>query len=673
MCFLPEARFPFAAILRLTGRLAVALALGHAAAAWPQQVNLTLEDLEAPGFAAKALKASLHGDAELGLLIEIGTVTIRGRSWRNVRISCPRLRLEPALIECADGVLDAGGKVPIAFAYAAKSRMLNIALNPAQGETWRLAARFGTNAGGGDFRITVDGGRLDRLAPWLPPAVPKPGAGTLKGAIAFNATTGVTAQLAVEGLGFSDAGGLHAGEKINAGIEVHAEQRDAQWQWRANLAWTAGGVFWQPLYVTGVNQRLSAEGVYDTAQVRVRRGTLAWPGIGDLEIEAAWDQQAGKLIRAMVRSAQLRAAPLYAYILKPFLEPTVLGDLRTEGDIALVLQLEQDAVHALEVRFSRVSLEDRSRRFALFDVNGVIPWRRDAATTADVEVQGGEILRLPFGAFRLPLRMRGTRLAIDRVDVPLLDGALTIKTFTTGEARDGWRWRFSGGIAPISVTRLTQSVGLPTMHGTLSAEIPQVIYRQSTLVIDGALVFKAFDGTIVAKALKLIDPFGKAPRAEADLDMRNLDLDLLTRTFSFGNITGRIDAQVAGLELANWQPVKFDARVASSAGEYPRRISQAAVQNISALGGAGAAAAIQRSFLRFFEQFGYEKLGLSCRLRNNVCEMDGVESAPQGYVIVKGGGIPAISVIGYNRHVNWQELIDRLKRIMQDNVRAIIE
>jgi hypothetical protein len=53
--------------------------------------------------------------------------------------------------------------------------------------------------------------------------------------------------------------------------------------------------------------------------------------------------------------------------------------------------------------------------------------------------------------------------------------------------------------------------------------------------------------------------------------------------------------------------------------------------------------------------------------------MSGIEDLPQGYVIVKGGGIPAISVIGYNRRVDWQELVDRLGRIVQENVRAIVK
>ena len=119
--------------------------------------------------------------------------------------------------------------------------------------------------------------------------------------------------------------------------------------------------------------------------------------------------------------------------------------------------------------------------------------------------------------------------------------------------------------------------------------------------------------------------------------MKNLDLELLTRTFDFGTITGRIDARVRRARARRTGSRCASTRASRAApGSYPRKISQRAVQNISALGGAGAAAAIQRSLLRFFDQFGYERLGLSCRLENGVCEMDGVERAPQGYVIVKG-------------------------------------
>jgi hypothetical protein len=211
------------------------------------------------------------------------------------------------------------------------------------------------------------------------------------------------------------------------------------------------------------------------------------------------------------------------------------------------------------------------------------------------------------------------------------------------------------------------------MSGSIGGDIPELRYRRGTLSMDGELVVRVFDGRVSASHLELIEPFGRAPRVHAELDVKNMDLELLTRAVDFGTITGRLDAHVTGLELSDWEPVRFDARLASSAGDYPRKISQRAVQNISALGGAGAAAAIQRSFLRFFHEFGYQKLGLSCRLENGVCEMNGIESAPQGYVIVKGGGIPAISVIGYNRSINWRELLARLKRITQENVKPIVK
>ena len=644
--------------------------MAAAAAVQAQQFSLAIDDLEAPGFSAKALKASLTAKREL--LLEIGTITIQGQTWRNVQVRCPQLRLEPALVECPDGIMDAGKQIPLSFSYSAGKKTLEVALRPAPQETWQLHASFG-GSGGSDFRIAIDNGKPERIASWLPAGVPKPSAGIINGTIAFTGTGSVKAQIKADALAFSDADGLHAGDKIKASFRIEAEHRGSEWRWHASADWNSGEVFWQPLYVTAAGQQLNADGVSDSTRTQVERGELTVPDIGSVAFDGSWDHQSGKVVSAAVRSSGLRLGPLYTRILKPFLVETALGDLRSDGEVSVALQIAQGNLRSVDAELKGVSVEDQGRRFALFGVNGRLPWRQDAATQADITVKGGEVLRLPFGPFRLPLNMNGTRFAVAKVEVPLLDGTLSVNDFSAGSGTEGWRWSFSGALTPISMPRFTQSTGLPTMHGAFSGVIPRVSYEKSTLTIDGALLFRVFDGTIVAKQVRLFDPFGKASRMQADLDMRGLDLDLLTRTFSFGNITGRIDAQVSGLELANWQPVTFDARVESSAGDYPRKISQTAVQNISALGGAGAAAAIQRSFLGFFKEFGYQKLGLSCKLKNNVCEMGGVEEAPQGYVIVKGGGIPAITVIGYNRYVSWQELIDRLKRIMQDNVHAIVE
>jgi hypothetical protein len=277
------------------------------------------------------------------------------------------------------------------------------------------------------------------------------------------------------------------------------------------------------------------------------------------------------------------------------------------------------------------------------------------------------------GQVKLPLRLDGFSVAASNLKIPLLDGGLSLDDFAARRAAGKWQWQFEGGVLPISMEALTKALGWPQMHGTLSGVIPQVRYDGSSVTVNGVLLFNVFDGAIVAKNLRLADAFGRVPRLSADLTMSDLDLGLLTSTFSFGSITGRIDAEVNDLELINWKPVAFDAKISSSPGNYRRRISQRAVQSISALGGAGAAAAIQRGFLGFFKEFGYSRIGLSCRLQDGVCHTGGITAQGNGYVIVQGGGIPAITVMGYNHDVNWNVLLARLERITQENVKPIVK
>jgi len=97
------------------------------------------------------------------------------------------------------------------------------------------------------------------------------------------------------------------------------------------------------------------------------------------------------------------------------------------------------------------------------------------------------------------------------------------------------------------------------------------------------------------------------------------------------------------------------------------------VENITALGGEGTAAALQRTFLRFFKEFNYDKIGLSCKLRQDVCEMGGVESTPTGYIIVKGKGIPSVNVNGYTQRVSLEDLLGRIKRITDSNSKMIVK
>ena len=648
--------------------ICVAAGLLFGAGSAAQQIALTIERIEGPSFAASRINGVLRTAGPITLDLRIGEVSIAGGSWRNVRIRCPELTQERDQLVCTQGVLETPAKIPLSFRYSTLTKNFDLALKPAAGEEWRLTLE--SHAASRTFTLSINNGLPARFRDWWPADWPKLNAGSMSGKLVFvdGGDSRVSAELLLSNFGFADESGLHAGEKIAAALSLQMQGRGEEWLWQGRLEWSSGDVFWQPLFASGAGHVMSLAGALDGKRLLVERGRLELPGIGTMDVSATFDRTAGRLAAATIKTADIEIAALYDRLLKPMLQGTALGDLRSDGRADIALEIRDGALAAADLTFKRVSVEDKGRRFALFGLTGRLPWHREQATTAQLRLDGGEVLQVPFGGFDLPLEMRGFRVRTQDLRIPLLDGRLAASDFAASGEGESWRWRFSGGIEPISMQRFTTALGLPVMHGTLSAVIPTVSYQQSTLKVDGALLFKVFDGTITAKNLVLENAFGRAPRLTADVDMRNLDLDLLTRTFSFGNITGRVDAQVRELELVNWEPVHFDARVASSAGEYPRRISQAAVQNISALGGAGAASAIQRSFLRFFETFGYSALGLSCKLESGVCQMGGIEDAPQGYVMVKGGGIPAINVLGYNRKVGWRELIERLKRVTEGNV-----
>ncbi len=639
------------------------------------QLALRIDDIASPAFHAKAISAKLTGEDYSFFEARIGEFSLRGRTWRNVRLSCSKMWLDGAGIRCDRGELDLGEKLPLRFNYSIQSKTLDLSLDFARGETWRIRTQWGRP--GWNVRVEVNQGQATRLAGFLPQSSPKPTAGRLSGSISLRGgragAESAAADVTFKELAFSDASGLHAGEKVGGRVRVNALRREAGWQWRGEADWQSGEVFWQPLYFAQGGHRFAGQGSLEPGALRVSQGRLQLAGVGEAQISGAWDTAGRRLTDFELKAADIDMAGLYPVLIKPFLEKTAFARLQAQGGANLEWRYRDGATTEFDLSLRDAGFVDEDGRFALHGVNARIPWSSSAERKAEIRFRQGEVLRLALGETRVPLTMQGWQFSTPAFSVPLLDGQLNLDGFSASRIEGAWNWRFSGGLTPVSMERFAAALKLPRMLGTLSGVIPAVSYAGGNLKVDGALLFKVFDGTVVVKDLELLNPMGRAPHLRADLDMRNLDLDLLTRTFSFGNMLGRIDVQVDGMELSDWRPVKFDAKVASSPGSYPRKISQSAVQNISALGGAGAAAAIQRSFLRFFEQFGYDRIGLSCKLRNGVCLMDGVEAAPHGYVIVKGGGIPAISVIGYNRQVSWDELLERLKRITQKNVKPVIQ
>jgi len=211
---------------------------------------------------------------------------------------------------------------------------------------------------------------------------------------------------------------------------------------------------------------------------------------------------------------------------------------------------------------------------------------------------------------------------------------------------------------------LSTALGWPAFRGQLTGSIPAARYIDGWLDLNGGLSMAIFDGRIDVTSLVMERPFGVAPTLTVDLSLMNLDLMAITEVFDFGSISGRLDGRIDGLRLIDWSPTAFDAELYTVPGRGVRqRISQRAVQDISSVGGGGIMHSLQGRLIGLFDDFGYRKIGLHCRLLNQICTMSGLHSAGAGFTMVEGSGLPRLNVVGFNRKVDWPTLIERLTQI----------
>lgn len=663
MCSLPE---------RLRG---VVLALTLAASAASQaSLDLSFDRLQAPALTLEQVSVSLQSLDRGPARLRIAQARIAGRDLSDLRLDCAEFSLHPEL-RCRGGVLRARGHAPwqLDFSLTGAQRTLKARVQPPGSPPVDIE---GALAGAHPhLRLNTRAADLVRLVALDP---------VLQTAVAAYAPAGrvdIDAQLSDFGAGrsmridarldlqdarFSSADGLRAAEGLALGVEVSARADGAHWNGTLSADWRAGELLWDAVYLKGGGTGLTSRFVFDAGQMTLSEGALDLAEVGRLGFAADWGRSAAgapALRSARIDGRAFDLEALNARFIAPLSAVHGWPALALSGRADMTLSVDAQGPETARLQLHAVALADAAGRWSLDRVDADLPWQREQPTAARAAVAGAHFGRIPLGPFELRAALSSDRVSMEPVRIPVLDAGLRLNQLEFAREDGRWRGDLSFDLEPVSMPALSEALGLPRMAGSFAASVPGVRWRDGVLALDGQMLIRVFDGYVAATGLKLVEPFGATPRVLADLQMRYIDLEALTDTVKFGQVTGRLDGDVTGLELLRWRPVAFDAHIRSSEGDYPRVISQRAVQNITALGGPGAAAAIQRSFLGFFERFGYRRIGLSCVLRDGVCDMDGLSHKGGGFVLIEGGGVPALSVVGYNRRVDWPELLDRLSRV----------
>jgi hypothetical protein len=467
---------------------------------------------------------------------------------------------------------------------------------------------------------------------------------------------------------FSDATGRYVGENLAAQLQLKLHTEANNWFWQQTLTLDDGQAYFDPVFLDVVEQSIMirSEGQFNSEDKRWQINDLWFEQNASVQANGKLQGQNTQLQNVQLDLNSSNLAQLYKSWLQPFFTGSSLSRLQTSGQVNANVQWQPNH-YLVTMDLQSVSVADEAERFSIESLDGQLGWtNQPTVLPVAVSWQSASILKVPLGGSNLKAEVSQNQIQFtESLSLPILDGGLILNDFQLGLAEEqGVNWQFEGVLSPISMDKLSLLLGWPELQGKLSGMIPKVSYAKEQISVDGALLLKLFDGTTVIKDLRLQQPFGSLPQLYANIDINRLDLQTLTNTFDFGTISGKLNGQIYNLRLSNWQPVQFDA-LFETPDDDPgrRRISQRAVNNISQVGG-GPSAILSRGFMGLFEDFSYKKIGLSCRLMNSVCQMDGIEPTEQGYYIVKGGGLPPwINVIGYTREVDWPELIGRLKAV----------
>jgi len=358
------------------------------------------------------------------------------------------------------------------------------------------------------------------------------------------------------------------------------------------------------------------------------------------------------------------------YISNSVLEIYGFSQNQAKGGFLLTATGDGSLVDYVTVKFNDFSFANQKRKLAVAGLNGELDWQwHQTSQPSNVSWQSLILSGLPIKEASLNFNISEDDFSLyGRHEFPIFDGSLVIQRLTVDNfmADEAAAVKMDAEIEPISLRPISQALDWPELAGQISGQLPGMVKTGQVIEFQGTLHLSVFDGSIRLENLSMERLFGVAPVIATDVDINLLDLALLTDTYDFGLITGRLSGKINHLRITNWKVDRMDASIYSvKTKDSEQTISQKAIENISAIG--GVKGAISRTFLRFFEEFKYKKLKLSCRLHNSVCQIGGINNQNGRFTIVEGGGLPKINIVGFAREIAWDVFIDRLLNASYDN------
>ena len=203
--------------------------------------------------------------------------------------------------------------------------------------------------------------------------------------------------------------------------------------------------------------------------------------------------------------------------------------------------------------------------------------------------------------------------------------------------------------------------------GTMQGDLGPIRIDKEKARIGGTLKAAVFEGTVEGKNWAIIQPFSPERGFQGELFFSHLNLEPITRLFSFGKITGFVQGQVTDLVVRDNLPERFDLRVnTQEIPGVPKTINIKAIENIGIFGtGWGELDVLRKGLNRFISEYTYREIGLSCTLQEDLFHLNGTIIEDGIEYLVRKPNWFGIDIINKNpdNEILFSDILDRIRSI----------
>ena len=502
----------------------------------------------------------------------------------------------------------------------------------------------------------------------------------------------ISAMVKITGGQFAAADSSKMGEglALDGSVEITVQAEINSTAMVADLNVTAGGLLWGSLFADLKTQKpaltIDAEYSYDKDLLQCRRCDLTLATVGRANLTGSVERITGTpQLHLQARGENLSSAGFFELFLRqPFRRQyPLLDELAISGQIDLQLQLDgslEELAGSGNLAVKNGEIAAKSNDWRIGAVNLKLPWQINLGdhrtpNTAPAALGSLSVERASFGGQQLApltttISLANNALRLHQpLRIALFGGEVEIRNLSWPDIiHDPKAVTFSADTKRLQLQDLTEAFNWPRFSGQLNGSIPEVESADNTLRTRGEIHAELFGGHIRLSQLEIENPFSSLASIKMSAKLQSIQLEQLSKTFAFGQISGILEGSIDDLVITDGQPSQFRADLHSVERRgIDQRISVDALNKITVLSSGQEAGALYGGLAALFDSFRYSKLGFKATLRNDRLTLHGVESQGDKQLLVVGSFLPpTVNIVSHTQNIAFSELVRRLERIKSD-------